>query len=284
MPKPHPQFEGGRVERNAADASDPLARIRARFPWPEERPHVAPIPWSMDYGGRRLITDAIKSRNVRVVLEIGSFLGGSARQWLAAGPDVVVVCIDPWKDIVGPRPLWDKHPLGRAFGAQLREVAGVFNSFLSSMWDVRNRVIAVRGLSAVVARELHALGLEPDLIYIDADKKGNEIAECDALFPDALIGGDDWNWSDGYGFPIRAPAYRSTRTRNRFLKHYGNTWLIDDRPWSLRERILQCQAAPRGTAQVLHSLLRRLRGKTSSGSPRQANPGSAPAERPISRL
>lgn len=227
----------------------------------------------MDYGGRRLITDAIATRGVGVVLEIGSFLGGSARQWLAASPEVVVICVDPWLDMVGPKPLLDKHPLGRAFHDQLRMADGVYHSFVSSMWDVRHRVIHVRGRGAEKLPELHALGLEPDLVYVDADKKGEEIALCNALFPNALIGGDDWNWSDGYSFPIRAPVLKSVRARGQFLKHYGNTWLIDDRPWSIRERVFQSQAAPRSAVQVMHSFVRRLFGRMSTGAPRAKRPG-----------
>ena len=244
---------------------EPLEAVREQYPWPVERPDEAAIPWSMDYGGRGLITNAIASRGVAIVLEIGSFLGGSARQWLAASPDVVVICVDPWPDLVDSRPLIDTHPIGRAFRQQLRAPGGVYRSFLSSVWDVRDRLIHVRGKAVDALPALHGLGLRPDLVYLDADKKGAEIAVCDELFPGALVGGDDWNWSDGYSFPIREPVYRSVRTRGRFLKCFGNTWLIDDRPWSLRERILHLQSIPRSSLQVAHSLVRRLRGRTSSG-------------------
>jgi hypothetical protein len=81
--------------RAALQTRETLARLKARYPWPTERPSESPILWSLDYGGRRLITDAIASRGVNVLLEIGSFLGGSARQWLAASREVVVVCVDP---------------------------------------------------------------------------------------------------------------------------------------------------------------------------------------------
>jgi len=222
----------------------------------------------MDYGGRRLITDVITRRDVRVLLEIGSFLGGSARQWLTASPDVIVICVDPWPDLDDSRPLIDKHKLGRVFRGQLRSAEGIYRSFVASMWNERSRVIHVRGTSADTLPTLHALGLKPDLVYIDADKRGAEIATCDELFPDALISGDDWNWSDGYAFPIREPARESARLRRRHLKHYGTTWLIDDRPWTVRERILQLQATPRSVAQVAESFISRLRGRTSSGRAR----------------
>jgi hypothetical protein len=48
-----------------------------------------------------------------------------------------------------------------------------------------------RESSLDVLPELHSLGLRPDMVYIDADKKGHEIPVCDELFPDAVIAGDD---------------------------------------------------------------------------------------------
>jgi hypothetical protein len=251
----------------AMTASRSLAALRNHYPWPEGRPEGKAIAWSMDYGGRSLITGLISRRDFRVVLEIGSFLGGSARQWLAASPGVCVVCVDPWPDLSGPRPLIDSHPLSRAFQDQLRAVGGLYRSFLCSMWDVRDRVIPVRGRAEDVLPQLRSLGLQPDLVYLDADKRGREIAMCDELFPAALIGGDDWIWSDGHSFPIRSPARMSARARRRTLKCCGNTWLIDDRPWSVRERFLQWAAAPQLVMQTLRARVQRVRGKTSSGAP-----------------
>jgi hypothetical protein len=242
--------------RGAPQTRETLASLKTRYPWPTERPSESPILWSLDYGGRRLITDAIASRGVNVLLEIGSFLGGSALQWLAASREVVVVCVDPWPDLIDPGPGITAHHIGRAYRDQLRAPEGVYRSFISSMWDVRHRIVHVRGMS---------LGLRPDMVYIDADKKGHEIPVCDELFPDAVIAGDDWNWSDGYSFPIREPASRSAHSRGRRLKCVGTTWLIDDGPWTIRERLLQLQSSPRSLTQAAHSLIRRLNGTTSSG-------------------
>ncbi len=86
-------------DRFAAPASaDPLPpRLRERYPFPtppEGEPFLPPEPPN----GRDLIEDLIRDRRLGVVLEIGSFLGGSALRWLRASPDVVVVAVDPWQD------------------------------------------------------------------------------------------------------------------------------------------------------------------------------------------
>lgn len=245
-----------------------LRRINEKYPWPEARPAAEPVPWSMDYGGRELITDLFPSRQLSVVIELGSFVGGSARQWLEAGPQVAVICIDPWPDSVGRTPFVETHPVGGRFRRQFHEPDGLYHSFLSTMWDVQDRVVAVRGGAMKKLPELRALGVVPDLIYIDTDKTGSEIALCDELFPEALIAGDDWNWSDGHGFPVREPARESARKRHRTLKTYWNTWLIDDRPWTIRERLNRLRLSPRSILQVCRALILRSKGQDSCGTPR----------------
>lgn len=249
-----------------------MAAIRRRFPWPDVIGDLVAVPVNFDYGGRRLISELIAERGLRVVLEIGSAFGGSARQWLEADPGVIVICVDPWPDFTGPDRGVAGHPRARPHTAQLLEPDGFYRTFLATMQDVRDRVVAVRAGGIQCLPELHALGLRPDLVYLDADKRGDEIPMCDALFPDSLISGDDWLWRDGYGFPIQAPARDSARRRGRWLKTCGTTWLIDDRPWTARQRWLQAAAFPRGVAQVASSFVRQIQGRTSHGSPRGPRP------------
>lgn len=242
-----------------------LPAVRARFPWPTKRPDVPPVPWNMDYGGRRLISRAISRRGMRVVLEIGSWLGGSARQWLASSPDVVVVCVDAWPTLDAPSRHMTRHELWPRFGAQLGAVDGLYNSFLAWMWDFRERVIPVRGRSCEMLPLLHSLGLQPELVFLDAGKQGEEIAVCDDLFPAALIGGDDWYFTDGTGFPLRTPTRASAARRGRVLKVFSNTWLIDDRPWTLDERLWRICEAPTDLLMAARAARQRWRGMTSAG-------------------
>ncbi len=55
-----------------------LQQLRHRFFWPEKRPNVAPIDWSIDAGGRHLVVDVIRQRKLNVVLEIGVFVGNAS--------------------------------------------------------------------------------------------------------------------------------------------------------------------------------------------------------------
>lgn len=243
--------------------------LRDRFPWPERRPDVAPIGWSMDYGGRGLILDAIRSRDIRVIVEVGVFLGGSLRQWLGASPDVVAVAVDPWFDWVvtpGQGSFVERHPIGRKHAAQLFAPGGHLASFLASTWDLRDRVVPVRGTGLGLLPTLHALGLRPDLIYLDADKTGTELPICGELFPKALVGGDDWIWQDGRTFPIREAARSAARRQGRVLKRVDNTWLIDDRPWTSAQSRLWWRCLPSTVRRELDARRTRMLGRTSDGT------------------
>lgn len=247
------------------ETSSVLRSLQQRFPWPAKRPEIPPVPWNMDYGGRRLISRAIKQRRLRVVLEIGSWLGGSARQWLRSSPNVIVICVDPWPDLQSPSPFLTRHKLWRNFRSQLLAKNGLYDSFLASMWDVRDSVIPVRESSLNVLPLLHSLGLRPDLVFLDAGKEGEEIALCEKLFPASILGGDDWYYTDGRGFPLRAPARASAARRGQILKVFSNTWLIDDRPWTINERLWRICELPTDILMAARAVRQQWRGMNSPG-------------------
>lgn len=248
------------------DAATAIANARRGYTWPAQRPDVPAVPWVMDYGGRDLIKHVIATRHLRVIVEIGAFVGGSVLQWLSVSPDVVVVAIDPWPQIEGPNAFYDSHPVGRAHGRQLREPDGLFHAFLATLWEDRERVIPMRGTGERMLPALHALGLKPDLIFIDADKQGAGIRICDQLFPEAVICGDDWLWCDGKRFPSQQPVRESARRRGRVLKVVSNTWLIDDRQWTLAERCLWLEGLPTAARRRFTAWRRARRGLDSAGN------------------
>jgi len=218
--------------------NSPLHRLREKHPWPANRPTVLPTTWNDDGGGREMLTDLIVERNVSIILEIGVFFGGSARTWLNASPNVTVIGVDPWQG----SPWWSLYAKQkRRFNLveQLELEEGPYETFLASNWDFRDRMIAVRGTSPGAVQDIFAIGVVPDLIYLDSDKTGLEIEICHRLFPNAIISGEDWWWgTDRWrdpddGYPIRKPVREFCRQHNFYLKTKSHTWLIDDRPSSL---------------------------------------------------
>ena len=219
------------AKQNAID------ELRGRYPWPTTRPDFKEIDWSLDGGGRWLIEKCLRDRNIRIILEIGSFLGGSVRHWLKVCPEAIVIAVDPWSSD------WDVSKYAKDNGKsrwivdQLARPEGFYQTFLANLWDLRQNVIPVRGYSPGVLEEVASLGIQPDLVYLDSDKVGDEISLCHQLFPGAIMTGDDWEWTDENGeIPIRKPVMRFCEEHGRFLIAENATWMIDDQPPSLSFR------------------------------------------------
>ncbi|MBS4009673.1 MAG: methyltransferase domain-containing protein, partial [Roseovarius sp.] len=65
------------------------------FPWEEHAPFKLALDANGD-GGRDIVLREIVAKDVRLMVEVGCFLGGSALQWLKAKPDLTVIGVDPW--------------------------------------------------------------------------------------------------------------------------------------------------------------------------------------------
>ncbi len=142
---------------------------------------------------------------------------------------------------------------------QLGAEDGFYQTFVASNWEYRDRLIPVRGSSPEVIYDIANLGIQPDLVYLDADKSGREIEICHKLFPAAVITGDDWwwgmdrRWRVDEGYPIRKPVKAFSKENDVFLKTSGHTWVLDDQPPTLSYQLTR-------PSYHLKSARRRLRG------------------------
>ncbi|MFN7996964.1 MAG: class I SAM-dependent methyltransferase [Bryobacteraceae bacterium] len=178
-------------DRNKLDA------LRARFPWPADRPDVPENLHGWNNSENYRLFDQILARRPRVIVEIGAWCGQST-QYLARRTDGVVIAIDHWKGST-------EHQWVDEWQALLPTL---YETFLTNLWDWRDRVIPVR-LDSISGMQLLAeLGIEPDAIYIDAaheyEAVKQDIETAQRLFPGALLCGDDFT---SYGV---APAVVET--------------------------------------------------------------------------
>ncbi len=116
---------------------------------------------------------------------------------------------------------------------QLDDLAAGYREFFGDLWEDRHRVIPVRDASPDKLHDLSAGGLRHSMIYIDSDKLGRELEVCEALFPGAIICGDDWLYRSEQGHPIRRPVRSFCWKHGRYLCVARDTWVIDtERPAS----------------------------------------------------
>ncbi|MCH7725413.1 MAG: hypothetical protein IH991_02865 [Planctomycetes bacterium] len=177
----------------------------------------------------------MKSKQLSIILEIGVFLGGSAKVWLDSIPNVIVLALDPWSggEWLGRFTRSLDQPEWVAEQLEADEDA-MYETFLTNMWDYRDRIIPIRGMAPEALYDLHRFGAEPDLVYLDADKSGRELEVCRQLFPQAVLTGDDWFmgsdrfWQPDKGYPIRKPVRDFCRRHNSRLMVDKATWVITD--------------------------------------------------------
>jgi len=192
-----------------------LAQLRRRYPWPGTMPNVQPDDhgWFQPCNARLL--RRFLGPQTELIVELGSWLGRSARFMLHAAPNASVICIDHWRG--SP----EHHRPGRDVRDKLPRL---YQTFLRNMWDGRGRVVPVRADTIDGLSEVGRLGLAPDVIYVDA---GHDYREVSAelrtaidLFPRAQIAGDDWIYFDG----VRRAVGQLARRRGLGIIREENAW------------------------------------------------------------
>ncbi len=195
-----------------------LAALRKRYPWPDAMPEVAPDDhgWFQDCNARLL--NRFLGPRTELIVELGSWLGKSARFMLAAAPHATVVCVDHWQgspECQRPRP-----------DGAMQKLPRLYETFLRNMWDWRDRVAPLRAATIEGLNEVNRLGLRPDLVYVDAGHDYQsvlaDVTTALDLFPAAQIVGDDWLYYAG----VRRAVTELARARGLRTCLDGNAWAL----------------------------------------------------------
>lgn len=179
--------------------------------------------WNLGSRGLEIVTDLI-DKGAHLIVEVGSFMGGSTKRWLDHHPGITVIAIDPWEGH-----WWVDYAVARNRTILAQRFAeSPYNAFLSAMWEYRCRIVPVKGASPAKLYEIHELGIRPDIIYFDSDKKGYDFPVAAKLFPNATICGDDWSWGILEGYPARRAARRLASALGKKVRVKRDTWVICD--------------------------------------------------------
>lgn len=220
-----------------------LSALRRDNPWPQLPADVEPFYLSLDGGGRNLITDLIREREVTLMLEIGCFMCGSARQWLSSSPNLEIIGVDPWDANWAPyvRKMAQEDNRMLADLERPTDIADIIQKYgnyvlaLNNIRDIGDRFIPVRQRSPEALHYLSKRKIEPDLIYIDAFKSDEDLWVAHRLFPDALLCGDDWTWRDEDGrYRMREHVERFAAEHRYYVRDEAATWVVstEPHPWN----------------------------------------------------
>ena len=201
-----------------------LSELRKAYPWPTERPDVKPEPkmgWFC--GDTANMIKRYVNRDTRLIVELGSWLGLSARHILSWSPTLHLICVDHWKGSA------EHHR--RPDCAKFMRDDLLHKTFIHNMWKFRERLTAVRNSTLEGMQEIADCKLMPDIIYVDASHDEESVlADCRTarkLFPGAQIVGDDYCRG-----PVAKAAHRFADENNlrvvlteTTLRHAG--WTVE---------------------------------------------------------
>lgn len=192
--------------------------------------------YELDGGGRRLFEDLLNTFHAPTVLQIGCFLNGSVRRWLTVHPRLNITTLDPWNyDASRSLREWSAKPHMQSTFSQIQDrdvfiqdVAqhGLRNSALANVREFIDRYRYVIGRSPECLKLLKEEGLEPDIVYIDADKKVDDLIEVAELWPKTIITGDDYSWRADLGFPMKQIVDKFADERNLKVQAEKATWIL----------------------------------------------------------
>lgn len=134
----------------------------------------------------------IKSNGIKIVIEVGSWLGASTRHIASLLPSGgLVYAVDHWLGSA-------EHQQGQIFWNPA--LPHLYEIFLSNVIHagLTEKIIPIRMESLEAAKQLNYV--RPDLIYIDAGHETDAVlADLNAWYPyvqgHGILSGDDWGWS-----------------------------------------------------------------------------------------
>ena len=161
----------------------------------------------------------IRRANVKVVIEVGSWLGLSTRHIARTIPeDGVVYAVDHWEG----SPNEDNS---------MFDMANLYRQFLSNVIyeNLTHKIIPMKMSSMEAARTLK---IKPDLIYIDATHEfSNVMLDLILWFPfvkgHGVLCGDDYYW--GHDWPVKRAVDTFARENNLIVHDDGWLWYLEER-------------------------------------------------------
>jgi predicted O-methyltransferase YrrM len=178
--------------------------------WPFLTPDRGPN-WGNDH---HWFKEAIEELRPRIVIEVGSFLGGSAIQMgkclKALGLDSAIVCVDTWlaEDMLWLSDEWRPHLIIRHGRPEF------YINFLQNIGDagLTDLIIPLPMDSAGGARLLAKLGVSASLIYLDGSHQTGDVRRdlefyWPLLEPGGILLADDYDNPD-------TPSAVSTEVRD----------------------------------------------------------------------
>lgn len=198
-----------------------IENLNKLFEWPIEKPNLPTDDHGWLSEENKIILKKLLTDDKKIVVEIGSWLGLSARYILDINPEINLISIDHWSEDI------KDHTNGGTTDpfadSSINKINILWNTFLVNCWNYRDRLFPVRGYSSYGIKKVGELGIVPDLVYIDASHSYDDVIQdislCRYYWPDSQIVGDDYFWSD-----VKMAVHDYAKKNNLKVISEGNCW------------------------------------------------------------
>ena len=217
---------------------DLLQSLRLKYPTPDVS-SIEPFRYTLDGGGRHIVQRLIDQTEAKVMIEIGTYLGGSCFDWLEHDPNLIVIAVDPWKegyDVAADMRRYRDTPIGPQVWKYIDDVDkaiestqkhGFYKQAIANLSQFGDRIIPMRGPAADILPEIKNIGVSPSIVYIDSIKTRATIDEAYDNFPLAQICGDDWTWRNAEGnLQMQEAVEAFAAEQGKKVAISGATWIV----------------------------------------------------------
>lgn len=195
-------------QQNSSDKG--LFYLREKYSWPTQIPNIPVNDYS--FFGNHSSLSLLLNKKMKLVVELGSWLGASTRFLLDKAPSATVIAIDHWEGSYEHKLFW------------WNLLPTLYESFLANCWHYKERLIPMKTTTIEGLEEIFAAGLMPDLIYLDAAHDyasvTNDLEKMYACFPSSILTGDDWSWNWN-GIPDEKRPQDDTFPTQRAIKDFA---------------------------------------------------------------
>jgi hypothetical protein len=131
--------------------------------------------------------DAYVKRDLKVILELGSWFGQSALE-MCLRTDAQIITVDSYE--------FKKEWVAGIKNLDHSKLDNIREHFYANLWEHKDQVTPLHMRSVSGIWELVKYGVVPDLIYVDAghdyENVNADLRHSFQAFPNAQIIGDDW--------------------------------------------------------------------------------------------
>ena len=184
----------------------------------------------LGHGNKAFLTSCVKNKNIKVIVELGSWYGKSAHLMMTeANHDITLFCVDKWsgEDIKDGNQVITAEKFG-----DMVDEHPLYETFIKNLWEYKDKVVPLKMTTLEGLKVIHKLGVKPDVVYVDANHTYDDVkAEfmlIKELFPKTQICGDDYNFK-GVEKAVEemAVTYNMKVSHDELTgKNYKNFWSV----------------------------------------------------------